>query len=284
MYYGTAGQAVYPGAYGAPFAGLYETSGYGDGGGYDGDEMADEMAAEGISDQIVAQTGALPLSGGIDYRTHVASALRLPVTHPKVQAVAQKVAAKVPAKKAGRPPITYHPRPVAPAPAAAPRKRITSISELMERVTWCELASLNNGAAQTLAIGATNIASTINVSRTGWVLDWGTNNNNGDVLASSLTYGQLPNTIFGANPLSKWGPAAANPSPIDPVYVTMPATFNVLLTNTNPAAQVITWQMSGIPNEAMHRALLDPDVVEYLAGRGLEIARQTQAGLGFVGF
>jgi len=307
----------------APYGGLYDDSQgapaygrYGNTSGPEDDEAQSEALAESISDDIAAQVDVPDDSSGYDTG---ALALRLPapaqilnqvsqslgamfgqvgapVPPPLKTKVAAKVAAKLPAKVAAKKPA---PRPAALRPgfqiparplvqpvvgpnASATRKPISSIKELSERVQWCQLASLT-GAPVTLAIGATLLANTLTVTRTGWVFDWSTNNNNGNVLASALTYAQQPNTIFSPTPLSNWGPAAANPSPIDPLYVTMPATLNVLLTNTNTAAaEVITWQMSGIPNEAINRAMLDPDVVAFLAGRGLEIARAAQAGYGMI--
>lgn len=158
---------------------------------------------------------------------------------------------------------------------------IRTMGELKERVKWCQLAALNGGAAQTLAIGATNVASTITVTRSGWVLDWLTNAQDGFTVANSLTYGQQPQTIFGDTPLSGWNNLAANPSPIDPVKVQMPAVFNVNLTNLDPAnAKFIVWTMSGIPDEAVAEAMLDPAVVAFLAARGMQIARAAQAGYG----
>ena len=73
---------------------------------------------------------------------------------------------------------------------------------------------------------------------------------------------------------------ATTKPPVTPTPTTGNQTQTVGITNINAAAQIITWQMSGIPNEAMHRALLDPDVVAFLANRGLEIARSAQAGYG----
>lgn len=163
--------------------------------------------------------------------------------------------------------------------AGKARKPITNLDELKQRVGWAQLVALTTNPT-TLAIGAVNVAATLTVSRTGLVLDWLTNASNA-VLANSLTYAQQPNTIFSATPLSAWAPTAANPSPIQPVFVNQPATFNVLLSNTNPAAaEILSWTMSGIPNENFGQATLDPDVMAFLQGRGVQLAMGAQAGFG----
>lgn len=301
------------------YGNLYETSGPGDGdgggdGGGDISEEDAEVVAEIVADNIVEEEGtegmvyesdtgfklALPPLGQIVNKVGASASgllrnLGLPVPNLGGTAkarVAKKVLAKLPTKvakaAARRPAARPAPRP-APSrigfgklvqPVSGPpavSRPVSSVKQLMARTTWAQLAGLTSMPV-TLGIGAT-LATTIATTRTGWVLDWSTNNNNGEVLASNLTYAQQPNTIFSPTPLSNWGPAAANPSPIQPIYVTMPATFNVTLQNTNAGAtNVITWQMSGIPAEHVMTAMMDPDIRDFLASVAPELARMAQAG------
>jgi hypothetical protein len=287
-----------PFAYPSPYGGIYDTSGPDD-----SDDPQDEVVAEEIAESLLDQaeaesntTGALGLRfpNPMEILGHVNGMLggTLGVNHPKVRKVAAKVAAKVPVKAKVRPRrvaapamrLAPPPQPAMRFPAPAPareRSPINSISELKERVKWAQLASLT-GAPLTVGIGATT-PTTIPVTRTGWVLDWATNTGSTGGVALNLTYGQQPNTIFNATPLECWSPLAANPTPIDPIFVTMPASFNVTIQNPTAAAIIVTWTMSGIPAEHMSEALTDPDVAEFLGRRGMAIARAAQGGGGSFG-
>jgi hypothetical protein len=250
------------------------------------DRLAEEISEE-ISDQALTagyDSGATmalnPMSLLATVTDNLTNALGFKPPATKIQKVVEKVKVKVPAKVQAK---ARAPQRAAPArigfrmPARQQgRNPIRDIKDLMQRVEWCQLASLT-GAPVTLGPGAT-LVTTLTTTRTGLVLDWSTNDTTNEVLASNLTYGQMPNTLFSPTPISLWSPLAANPSPIQPLYITMPATANVTLTNTNTGtARVVTWQWSGIPDQHMHLAAQDPDVVEFLRGRGFEIARGFQA-------
>lgn len=291
-----------PFAYPSPYGGIYDTSGPDD-----SDDPQDEAVAEEIAESLLDQaeaesntTGALGLRipNPVEILGQVNGFLggTLGTNHPKVRKVAAKVAAKVPAKAKVRPRrvaapamrLAPPPQPAMrfPAPAAAPargRAPITSIGDLMHRVKWAQLANLT-GNPLTIGIGATT-NTTIDVTRTGWVLDWNANQGAGEVVISNLTYAQQPNTVFSPAALGSWAPAAANPTPIDPIFVNMPAKFNVTLINTSTtAAAVVVFTMSGIPAENMPQALMDPDVAEFLAKRGMQLALAAQAGGAGYGF
>lgn len=278
--------------YSPPFGGLYDgnTSGVGD----DDDDDADDGAAEVISEQILDQaeagggdTGALSLQmpslGNISATlTRMLGFAPPPAKVQKVAAkVQKKVAIKAPArqaKAAARPVLRLPSRPLI-QPIMGPvagRNPVNSLAELKNRVEWAQLASLT---AAPLSVGAgITTATTLPVTRTGWVLDWVTSQGSSGLAIASLTYAQQPYAIFNATPMEAWAPAAANPTPIPPLYVTMPATLNVSITNPTAGALIAMFTMSGIPDEAVMTALQDVEVRRFLANRGMGLARSFQGG------
>jgi len=286
-----------------PFGGLYDTSGPGDDGnggsnGSNDDDAGDEGAAEVLSEQFLdAQEAQEGDTGAIGLRlpninqigTSLAGMLGFNPSPAKVAKVARKVKAKIQAKAparqaraAARPafrmPVQRLVQPVMGPVAGRTSSPITSMAQLMERVTWAQLASLTGGPL-TVGIGATT-TTTIPVTRTGWVLDWATNSGCTGTVCSALTYAQQPYAVFNATPLECWSPLAANPTPVPPLYVTMPANLQVTITNPTAAALIVTWTMSGIPDEHIPAAMADQDVRRFLAARGMSIAKSAQGGYG----
>lgn len=274
--------------YSPPFGGLYEGDTSGEGDDDDGDEQAAEIIAEQALDEAErasGDTGALafqlPSMGNIT--STLSRMLGFSPPPAKVQKVAakvqRKIAVKAPARqaKAAARPIRLPSRIMQPimGPVAG-RAPVNSLNDLKNRVQWAQLASLT-GAPLTVGIGATT-ATTLPVTRTGWILDWVTNQGSQGLVIASLTYAQQPYAIFNATPMEAWAPAAANPTPIPPLYVTMPATLNVSITNPTAAALIATFTMSGIPDEAVMTALQDAEVRRFLADRGMQLARSYQGG------
>lgn len=276
-------------AYSPPFGGLYE----GNTSGVDDDDDNDDQAAEIIAEQTLDEaerdsgdTGALSLqipSLG-DITGTLSRMLGFAPPPAKVAAVQKKVQKKIAikaparqAKAAARPVLRLPSRIMQPimGPVAG-RAPVNNLNELKQRVQWAQLASLT---AAPLSVGAgITTATTLPVTRTGWVLDWVTNQGSQGLVIASLTYAQQPYAIFNATPMEAWAPAAANPTPIPPLYVTMPATLNVSITNPTAAALIATFTMSGIPDEAVMTALQDAEVRRFLADRGMQLARSYQGG------
>ncbi len=280
----------------SPYGGIYETGADSDGDGIE--DVADEAVAERVAERLAAEaesdasdTGAVMLPSPGQILSHLKANVGAlfggaAVPPKKLKKVVAKVQAKLPIKAQAR---AVAPRPIVarpqvpmihmPARNGRIRKPITSTQDLMSRVTWAQLVSLTSSPLS-IAV-STTVTTTLDVTRSGCVLDWSTNTGTSNVFASNLTYGQQPYVLFNAQPLDAWAPGAANPTPIAPLMVHMPAKFNVTLQNTSAtAAQFVGWTMSGIPLEDWERAVSDPDVAEFLVQRGMALARSTQGGYG----
>lgn len=282
----------------SPYGGLFDTSGPGDD---PDDDEAEEEVAEQMADEIVNTSGWVDTGAGMalalpnpatlfkGVSNGLANLLGVAPPPAKAKRVANKVAAKIKIKAkaktaaavtrpAPRSPAMRLPRIQVPAtnlnPAGPARRPITNVQELMQRVDWAQLAALS----RTTVTASGSTSPTISVTRDGWVLDWLVNDSAAELLASNLTYGQEPNTIYNETPLGGWRSLAANHSPIEPVEVRQGASFNVDLFNPTGSSIIVVWTMSGIPNRFLRKALQDPDVAEYLAARGLAVAEEFARG------